>query len=82
MPLATMNTVRGGPCRPDKRASRPRGRLGRGGGAPARPPSPRRHADPCGVTRPGSYAPGQGPGVGVDRFSSVSVLKTLKPRRR
>lgn len=27
------------------------------------------------------YAPGQGPGVGVSCFSSVSVLKTLNPRR-
>lgn len=35
--------------------------------------------------RPGcrtGYAPGQGPGVRVAAFSSVSVLNTLKPRRR
>lgn len=39
---------------------------------------PRGAAAPC---RSG-YAPGQGPGVGATAFSSVSSLKTLKPRRR
>lgn len=53
------------------RARARRGALGGPPGLPwARPPAPWGHA------------PGQGPGVGVSGLESVSVLKTLKPRRR
>ncbi|ROQ95128.1 hypothetical protein EDE04_1568 [Streptomyces sp. 2132.2] len=50
--------------------------MGAQGGAAGRSPSDRPRRSPV------PYAPGQGPGVGVSSFCSVSVLKSLKPRRR